>query len=335
MSGRVEALGGVLRDVNFVRVTATKQGDDSEHYHRPCIDVPQFEHVFFDQLDDTLSHDTAKYNAALIRYATLAQSIHPFSVFAMLYRCVDVSARSTVRPKPHDVRIAGDVSRDSLMLALGATLADKPGLLDGNLRRMPHFTEAARFFFRCVLAQGAGERWHADGVESVLRSRRFCAALCRCARAALVSGALNTVTLLCAVADVAVAYIFDPATCERGMSGEVGSSTYSCAGTYAVEHSNDGNSNVHAHDEAAQQASSHAEMKRLEYEILDTLSFLGTFTSWALHNAATTFGVISAHVGDARHGVKEPCLRDGKSRPILVSRNVDIKPLPIKPRSHT
>lgn len=119
---------------------------------------------------------------ALLRYAGVAQSLHPYTVLALLnLRSGQAAAAS-----------------DGLMLAIATLLAEKSTLQHGGLQRLPNFAATSAAFF--ATPGGA--------FPSTLAKKLYTADVCAAAMAALASGGLGATRLLFAVADRAVSMLY-------------------------------------------------------------------------------------------------------------------------------
>ncbi|KPI85568.1 hypothetical protein ABL78_5375 [Leptomonas seymouri] len=125
--------------------------------------------------------DASLYALALLRYATVAQSLHPYTILALL-----------------NVRKSNQEPEEGLLLAIATLLAEKPTLQHGGLQRLPNFASVSAAFFRTP----------GGPFKTELEKKRYTADICSCAMAALANGGLGATRLLFAVADRAVSVLY-------------------------------------------------------------------------------------------------------------------------------
>ncbi|AIN98445.1 hypothetical protein LPMP_221510 [Leishmania panamensis] len=144
-----------------------------------------FTHDILSRINARFDADRHQHALACIRYATVALSLHPYTVLELLR----FRRRSSV-----------EVAPEGLLLAIASTLADKPTLQHGGLRRLPAFDTASTTFFAST---GGGGPF-----TSELEKKRYVADVCGAAKAALANGALGATRLLFTVAARAVSLIY-------------------------------------------------------------------------------------------------------------------------------
>lgn len=168
------ALSCVVRDAVYVRVSS--QG--------------AWTHDILDRVDAGFSAaDDERRGLALLRYASAAQSLHPYTVLRLFHLRRGPSAPA------------------ALTLALAVALAEKATLQYGGLQRLPDFAAVSAAFFASAFATD-------------LERKRYAAGVCAAAMSALASGSLGAARLLFAVADRAVALVYGGAYVRASASAE-------------------------------------------------------------------------------------------------------------------
>ncbi|KPA85823.1 hypothetical protein ABB37_00162 [Leptomonas pyrrhocoris] len=125
--------------------------------------------------------DASHYALASLRYAAVAQSLHPYTVLELL-----------------NVRKFHPQPEEGLLLAMATLLAEKPTLQHGGLQRLPNFAAVSAAFFRTP----------GGAFTTELAKKRYTADVCAGAMAALANGGLGATSLLFAVADRAVSVLY-------------------------------------------------------------------------------------------------------------------------------
>lgn len=167
--GTAASVPFVVRDAVYVRVA-----DDAR-------DPPR--HAILDAITEKLADDVPQRALATLRYASVAQSLHPYTVLELLR----VRQFSMVAEE-----------KEGFLLALATVLAGKATLQHGGLQRLPNFAAVSAAFF-CTTS---------GPFTTELAKKQYTADLCACAMAALANGGLGATRLLFAVADRAVSVLY-------------------------------------------------------------------------------------------------------------------------------
>ncbi|CCW66349.1 unnamed protein product [Phytomonas sp. Hart1] len=131
-------------------------------------------------------------------------------------------------------------------------------------------------------------------IQLSIEKKRYLATVCETALSALAIGALGAVSILLCIADMGMRHIYG--TCYRSETCPQSADTESTV-----------------------------EMRKLEGFIAEAINVISSYSEWALNIAATSLGVMSAHIGEPSNIKKEVCIRDGRSHPIATSRSVEIE----------
>ncbi|KAK7194797.1 hypothetical protein NESM_000400100 [Novymonas esmeraldas] len=188
----VAAVGGAhVRDAVLRYVLGTATG--VSFVVRDAVYVREsggvFTHAILSAIDTAFIADRQKHAVACVRYASVAQSLHPYTVLELL----------------HGRRFAAcdEAPVAGLLFALASALAGKPTLQHGGLQRLPAFGAASAAFF-AVRGGGSSAARFASDVDR----KQYVADVCSSATAALASGSLGAARLLFAVADRAVSLLY-------------------------------------------------------------------------------------------------------------------------------
>jgi hypothetical protein len=138
-------------------------------------------HAVLAAIAEKFHNDASQQALAALRYAAVAQSLHPYTVLELLRL-----QRFLREPETGH------------LLAMATLLAEKSTLQHGGLQRLPNFASVSAAFFRTP----------GGPFTSELEKKQYTADLCVCAMAALANGGLGATRLLFAVADRAVSVLY-------------------------------------------------------------------------------------------------------------------------------
>nr|CCC90790.1 conserved hypothetical protein [Trypanosoma congolense IL3000] len=168
---------------------------------RDCCYLMRRDGAYYHRVLDSICVSSKKvYYRQLLRYISIAQSIHPVTILRAL-----------------------SVGNQSVCLSIAALLASKPALASGGLRLLEWSDSVRAHITSRSNNSGTNEEVNGDDIEQhappTLRAKLLGASLLDLALTALSAGALGAVEVLCAVADVVLATVVNLTT-SRG-SGSV------------------------------------------------------------------------------------------------------------------
>ncbi|KAG5505034.1 hypothetical protein JKF63_04481 [Porcisia hertigi] len=182
-----EIKAAVLQYVMGTAASVSYVVRDSVYVHKDGNSTSEvsFTHEILSAINERFDADRHQHALACVRYASVAQSLHPYTVLELLRN----RRGSSLEEAP-----AGR------LLALASSLADKPTLKHGGLRRLPAFDVASAAFFDSTSGRGP--------FTSELEKKRYVADICGAVKAALAGGALGAAHLLFCVAARAVSLLY-------------------------------------------------------------------------------------------------------------------------------